>query len=117
MRALDDDTIPNGGVYFINSPITFKEMSRIVQSVMINKHEIGSIPYFLAFGATAFFSVFSLITGKKMRLTFSRLQALTNKKIFSQKRLLEMTPYRPLLKVEDYIRQVYEEYAKIGLLS
>lgn len=117
MRVLDNDTIPNGGVYFINSPISFREMSKIVQSVMITNPEVYSVPYFLAFGAVAFFSVFSLITSKKMPLTFSRLSALTNKKVFSQERLLKMTSYRPLLNVEDYIKQVYEGYAKNGLLS
>ena len=52
-----------------------------------------------------------------MPLTFSRLKALTNKKVFSQNRLLEMTSYHPLSKVEDYIKQVCNEYTEKGLLN
>jgi len=118
MRALDDDTIPNGGIYFINNPVTFRDMYKIVQAEMAKKNDgLSHIPYLLAFGLTAVFSAISLITGKRMPLTFSRLKALTNKKVFSQNRLLEMTSYHPLLKVEDYIKQVCKEYTEKGLLN
>jgi nucleoside-diphosphate-sugar epimerase len=118
MRALDSDDISNGGIYFINTPITFKEMYRIVQEETKGKvNKPSSIPYSIAFGAAAILSAISLIAGKKMPLTLSRLKALTNKKVFSQNCLIDMTSYRPLVTVEDYIRQACREYAEKGLLN
>lgn len=118
MRSLDNDTVHNGGVYFINAPITFKEMYRIVQEETKGKvNELSHIPYSMALGAAAIFGAISLIFGKKMPLTFSRVKALTNKVIFSQKRLLEMTPYHPLSGSEEYIKQVCREYTEKGLLK
>lgn len=118
MRTLDSDDISNGGIYFINTPITFKEMYRIVQEETNGKvNEPSRISYSIAFGTAAIFSAISLIAGKKMPLTLSRLMALTNKKVFLQEHLIDMTPYRPLLTVEDYIRQVIREYAEKGVLN
>lgn len=118
MRALDSDDISNGGVYFINTPISFKEMHRIVQEETLGEvNELLSLPYSIALGAIAIFSLMSLVTGKKMPLTLSRLRALTNKKVFSQNRLIDITSYRTMLTVEDYIRQACMEYAKKGLLN
>lgn len=118
MRALDSDDIPNGRIYFINSPISFSEFSAVVRTATTGeKGKVDNIPYPIAFMAATVFSALSAITGKKMPLTFSRLRALTNKKAFSQNRILEMTSYRPLLAAEDYIRQICKEYTENGLLN
>lgn len=118
LRVLDRDDIPNGGVFFINTPITFDELSRIVKFATTGKKgEIASFPYPLIFLAAAAFTLVSAITGKKMPLTFSRLKTLTNQQVFLQERLLRMTAYRPLHSVEEHIIQVCQEYAEGGFLN
>jgi nucleoside-diphosphate-sugar epimerase len=118
LRMLDDDEIPNGGVYFINSPITFREMSRIVRGVITDmKYELQSIPFPVVYGAAVIFTLISALTGRRMPLSLSRLKTLTNRKAFSQDRLVSRTRYRPLCSVEERIAQVCHEYAEGGLLG
>lgn len=118
MIALDDDTLSNGGTYFVNTPITFKDMFEIVQEETTGRvvKPIG-IPYLLALGTTAAFSIVSELTGKNMPLTFSRLRTLTNKRVFAQQHLLDMTTYRQLFSVGEYIKLTCRQYAEAGLLN
>ena len=39
MRMLDSDAIPNGGIYFISTPIYFRDMDRIVKKETTGKSE------------------------------------------------------------------------------
>lgn len=117
MLALDDVNIQNGGTYFINSPLSFTEFSTLVKTATTGNGRVGKIPYSVALIAATLFSVLSAITGKKMPLTYSRLKALTDKRIFSQERLIKTTAYQPLREVEDYIIQVCKEYTERGLLG
>jgi nucleoside-diphosphate-sugar epimerase len=117
LRVLDDDEIPNGGVYFINSPITFREMSRVVSKATTGvAKESQSIPFSAAYGAALLFTLISAVTGRRMPLSLSRLKTLTNRKVYSQERLVNRTQYRPLGSAEEHITQVYREYAEGGLL-
>lgn len=118
MRALDNDIVPNAGVYFINTPIKFSEFSMIVKAATTGKTDrVASIPYPVAYCAAALFSMLSVVTGARMPLTLSRLKALTDTRTFSQERLLKSTSYRPLFGVDHYIRQVCKEYEDLGLLG
>ena len=46
MRMLDSDAIPNGGIYFINTPIYFRDMDGIVKKATTGKSEESlNIPY------------------------------------------------------------------------
>jgi nucleoside-diphosphate-sugar epimerase len=117
LRALDDDEIPNGGIYFINSPITFKGMSRVVGNATTGgAKESQSIPFSVAYGVALLFTLVSTVTGRRMSLSLSRLKTLTNRKVYSQERLVNRTQYRPLRSVEERIVQVCREYAEGGLL-
>ncbi len=115
MHALDDDAIPNGGIFIINTPICFAEFASTICIVAGKDNmKIGNIPYVAALGAAAAFSSLSLLTGRKRSLTFSRLKALTERRTFSQDRLVLETPYRPLHTVHEYLKKVCIEY---GLTS
>ena len=111
MFALDDDAIPNGSVFIINTPICFSEFASII-SATAGKDNVktGNIPYVAALTAAAVFSLLHLLTGKKRGLTFSRLNALTERRTFSQDRLVHETAYRPLHTVAKYLKKVCMEY-------
>ena len=111
MSTLDDDAIPNGGTFIINTPVCFSEFASIVLEVAGNSNtKPGNIPYIAALPAAAIFSLHSLLSHRKKALTFSRLKALTEKRSFSQDRLVSTTSYRPLHTVQEYLRKVCEEY-------
>jgi nucleoside-diphosphate-sugar epimerase len=83
LQALDNDEIPNGGVYFINSPITFREMSKVVRSVTTGgTKESRSIPLSAAYGVALLFTLISAVAGRRMPLSLSRLKTLTNRKVY-----------------------------------
>jgi nucleoside-diphosphate-sugar epimerase len=118
MFALDNDNIPNGKVYFINTPVSFSEFALIVLgSIKDNNEKIGNIPYSIAFTAAIVFSLMQILTEKKRGLTFSRLKALTEARIFSQERLLNETDYRPSCSVDEYLKQICCEYQKSGFFA
>jgi nucleoside-diphosphate-sugar epimerase len=118
MFALDNDNIPNGKVYLINTPVSFSEFASIVsKSVGNNKEKIGNIPYIVAYTAAAVFSLMELFTGKKTGLTFSRLKALTDIRVFSQERLVNETDYSPFYRVDEYLEQLCSKYLRTGYLS
>lgn len=117
LNILDDDAIPNGGVYFINTPVTFNRFAEIVKlSVTGIRKKPGNLPYAIAFLGAMALTAISSLTGRKMPLTLSRLRTLTNRMIYSQENLLKMTRYRPLHSVEELISQICVEYNKMGLL-
>ena len=111
MFALDDDAIRNGSVFIINTPLRFFEFASII-SATAGKDNVktGNIPYVAALTAAAVFSLLHLLTGKKRGLTFSRLNALTERRTFSQDRLVHETAYRPLHTVAEYLKKVCMEY-------
>jgi nucleoside-diphosphate-sugar epimerase len=118
MFMLDNDNITNGRAYFINTPVSFAEFALTVSdSLKNNREKIGNIPYVAAFAGAAVFSFMELLTGKKRGLTFSRLKALTDTRVFSQARLLNETDYRPLCRVDEYLKQLCNKYYRIGFLS
>lgn len=111
MCALDDDAIPNGSVFIINTPLRFSEFASIISATAGKETiKIGNIPYAAALTAAAAFSLLHLLTGKKRGLTFSRLRALTERRSFPQDRLIHETPYRPLHTVQEYLKEVCIEY-------
>jgi nucleoside-diphosphate-sugar epimerase len=111
MSALDDDAVPNGGVFIINTPIHFSEFASIICSAAGKDNvKVGNIPYAAAFAAAGIFSLLYRLTGKNKGLTFSRLKALTERRTFSQDRLVRETSYIPLHSVHEYLKKVCEEY-------
>jgi nucleoside-diphosphate-sugar epimerase len=117
MHILDDDALLNAGVYFINMPISFKQISDVYLGYAAKKHMvIRSAPYGVALWITSLLSLFEYLSDKKMPLSFSRLSALMNEKSFSQDHLLAATSYRPLHPAEWYIQEVCQEYIAQGLL-
>ena len=117
LRALDDGNIPNGGVYFINSPITFRAVARVVVAATTGEaKEPRNIPFSVAYGIALLFAIVTTVTGRRMPLSISRLRTLTSRKVYSQGRLVDKTPYRTLQSVEEHLAQTCREYERGGLL-
>lgn len=118
LRVLEDNSIPNGQIFFINNPIYFADIVDVVKHAGYGKDKtVYNIPYPLGFCVAVLFSIVSKLTGKRMPFTFSRLKALANKQTFSQNRLLENTRYRPLKSIKEYIFETCLEYHKQGFLN
>jgi nucleoside-diphosphate-sugar epimerase len=104
MNALDDNRVPNDEAFFVNTPITYRELSEIViDKTKAAKREARNAPYLVALGATVMMSAVTLVTGRRIPLTYARLRALTNQAVFSQDKPLEMTGYEPAMPIQDYI--------------
>ncbi|HOS05309.1 MAG TPA: NAD-dependent epimerase/dehydratase family protein [Syntrophorhabdaceae bacterium] len=116
--SLNNDKILNGQIFFVNSPITFNDFSKIVKKETANSSDkILSVPYVFAFLVALVFVTIEKATGRRAIMNFDRLKALTNMKIFSQRLIVDTTDYRPMRSVEDYIRRTCQEYWKLGLLN
>ncbi|NLW91118.1 MAG: NAD-dependent epimerase/dehydratase family protein [Syntrophomonadaceae bacterium] len=117
MHMLNSDAIPNGGIFISNNPIGFRDMANIVRLETTGQSgEIGSIPYGLAFMAAICGSALSFVSGRRIPLTLSRFQALTDKRVFSQDRIVSKLGYQPLHPIEDYVKILCHDYIKQGLL-
>ncbi len=117
MLCMDNDNIPDGRIYFINTPLFFSDFAFIVKNCVDSKNnKIRNISHGTAIAIAALFTLLSAATGKKRGLTFSRLKALTDIRIFSQDRLVNETEYRPLCNVDEYLVKMCNEYRKMGLL-
>jgi len=117
MRMLDSNAIPNGGVYFINTPIYFRDMDRIVKKETIGKSEESfNIPYGVAILAGVAFSLLAKLSRRKMPLTLSRVRALANQKVYVQERLVRILKYQPLFSVDEYIKKMCNYYSEQGSL-
>lgn len=117
LRLLDDGALANAGVYFINTALSFKQITDIYVAYTAKKRSVvRSAPYWIAWSITAFFSLLGYLISRQMPLTFSRLSALMNEKSFSQNHLLAATSYKPLYPIEYYIQKLCQDYMDEGLL-
>ena len=117
MLVLSDDTLENGGTYFINTPFPYAEMFSIISRLSGSSEKAAkNLPYPVAWCAALLLSSMSMITGRPAPLTFSRLTALTNRKVFLQQRLEQLIGYRTLKSVEEYIEKAFWEYKKNNLI-
>jgi len=117
MRMLDSDAISNGGSYFINTPIYFRDMDRIVKKETTGKFEESfNLPYGIAVLAGVVFSFLAKLSRRDMPLTLSRVRVLVGQKVYSQERLVRLFKYQPLFSVEEYIRKMYNYYSEQGML-
>lgn len=117
MRMLDNNAIPNGGIYFINTPIYFRDMDGIVKKATTGKSEESlNIPYGAAALAGVVFSLLAKLSRKNIPLTLSRVRALANQKVYLQDRLVKMLKYQPLFSVEEYIEKICNYYSEQGIL-
>ncbi len=118
LRCLNNDVLPNGGLFFINTPISFNEFSQTVRFATTGKRsEAGNIPYPAALVAASLFTGITAITGRRMPLSLTRLRTLTNKKVYLQDRLISTTGYKPLCSVEEHIVGVCREYGEGGFFN
>lgn len=117
MELLDEKNIPFGGIYIINNTITYKNMDILVKNLSpIVKRETQQIPYFIAFITTTILTILCFIINQRNPLTFSRLKALTNKKIYSRNKIMETISFKNNLPIEEYIKKVCTEYINLGLM-
>jgi nucleoside-diphosphate-sugar epimerase len=114
MRMLDNDAISGGQIFIINSPITFKALSRIVtEEVFGARYNFLNIPLPAALFMAIVFSFISLLIGGRVGLTIPRLRTFTNQYVFSQRLLEETIHYQPLKSVEEYIREVCRQHFQV----
>jgi len=114
---LDSDAIPNGGIYFINTPIYFRDMDRIVKKKTTGRSEESfNIPYGIAVLAGVAFSLLAKLSRKKMPLTLSRVRALANQKVYVQEQPERILKYQPLFSVDEYIKKMCNYYSEQGVL-
>ncbi len=115
MVALSRSGQSRGEAFFINTPVSFHDFSAIAAE-STGSAAPGNIPYLIAYGAAVLFSLAGAALNRKMPLTLSRFEALTNKTIYSQQRLLTETDYCPAQPIERYISEVCAEFMQKGLL-
>ncbi|MDP2788591.1 MAG: NAD-dependent epimerase/dehydratase family protein [bacterium] len=117
MELLDEKNIPFGDIYIINNTITYKNMDMLVKNLSpIVEKKTQQIPYFIAFITMTILSILYFMVNQKNPLTFSRLKALTNKKIYSQNKIIETISFKNNLQIEEYVRKVCIEYINLGLM-
>lgn len=117
MRTLDNDGIADGEIFFLNTPVTYKELAEIVVDGTDSRKMIRNVPYCIALAATTMMSVITTISGIKMPLTYSRLKALTNRTVFSQSKIIKLTSYRPAKTIKEYINQMCRIYMQQGWID
>ena len=117
LQILEEKGTPYGNTYIISNAIAYKDMDILVKdSPPAVTKKTQTIPYPIAIIITAILTICYALIHKKSPLTFSRLRALTNTKIYSQKKLLEDTPFKNSLPVEEYLKIVCKSYIERGFL-
>lgn len=116
MIMLNDNNLDNGGVFFINTPVAYEDLYHIIARMSGREGRVRRVPYPAAWSAAMILSLISRVTGKTAPLTFSRLEALTDRRIFSQQKLEQVTGYQPLVPVDKYIEIAFEEYRQKALI-
>lgn len=106
-----------GEVYIINNFIPYKEMDILVKDLnpKIQK-KTTKVPYPIAFIGTMVLTVFFFFIKKKNPLTFSRLKALTERRIYSQEKITKKLGFKNKHSLEEYIKEVCTDYIKLGLI-
>lgn len=111
MLVLAESHLPNGSIYFINTPISFRQFARLIRKLSLGlDNNAPSFPYWLAYIIAAGLSGYSKMLGKKVPLNFSRLEALTDERIFSSERLMNETDYTPEKTLIEWITETYQLY-------
>ncbi len=115
---LGERDIPYGSTYLLSNHIPYKDMDKIIKSVepAVEKRT-RVVPYFIAFAAAAAMTLGGFLAHKKNPLTFSRLRALTDERIYSQEKIENILCFRNSCRVEEYLKRTCLEYIRAGLLS
>ena len=107
MLELSEANIPYGGIYLLNNPIVFKDMDVLVKNIPpVIAKKTKTIPYPVAWFVALVLTLICFITRRKNPLTFSRLKALTNKRAYSQNKIIEAIHFKNTLPIEEYIKKV-----------
>ncbi|MBV9710736.1 MAG: NAD-dependent epimerase/dehydratase family protein [Ktedonobacteraceae bacterium] len=94
------------------SPVTFCELATAIAHAMGKKLPSGSIPLPLANFASDVFAVLPGLKGEKAPLTRSRVQFLTNSRIYSIERARHDLGYEPEVGLEEGMKQTAAWYQK-----
>lgn len=107
-----------GHTFFLNTPITFFELADTVYRAVFNKSpSFKNIPFLCAYLPAAFLSFLSRLTGKKMPFNLSRLNAITNIRRISAKKILTITPFKFEKDIKEYIEDMVRFYMDKGLIK
>lgn len=117
MLVLTEDRLPNGSIYLLNTPISFRQFARLIRKLAFGlDNDAPCIPYWPAYLVTALLSGYSTVSGKKAPLSYSRLNALVDTRVFSSERILNETSYTPEKSITEWITATYELYREIKQL-
>lgn len=112
MLVLAEDRVANGSIYFINTPISFSDFSILIRKLAFGlDNKAPSFPYWLAYIIATLLSFYSSISGRNVPFNFSRLKALTDKRVFSSERILTETEYTPEKVLREWIIETHELYS------
>ncbi len=108
---LDETPVAYGGTYIISNSIQYRDMDILVKNLdPIVKKRTGTIPLPIANIASVILSVVCWILRRKNPLTFSRLRALTNERVYVQSTVLQTLGLIPTMPIEDYIKKTCAAY-------
>ncbi len=115
MQMLAEADTVSGGIYIVNTPISYRKMNALVKNLppAVTKKTL-TIPYPVAYLAVIMATLLCAVAGKKNPLTFSRLKALANKSVYSQKKITDTLGFQTSFPVEEQLKKVCEEYISAG---
>lgn len=112
-----DETEKAPDSYILSNHISYRDLDILVKNLNPRmKKKSQTIPYFVGHTIALGFGIISTVFNKKNPLTFSRLRALTNKSIYSQKKIENHLSFKNIRTVEESITKTFQAYIDAGLL-
>jgi nucleoside-diphosphate-sugar epimerase len=97
-------------------PVTIRELSTVIAHSMDRELPKGSIPHWLAYLASDIFSVIPGMKGEHAPLTHSRVQFLTQSRVYDISKAKAELGFVPYVGLEVGIKNTAESYHKHGYL-
>ena len=114
MFAALDEKIVSGEIFQVSFPISFKHLADVVCQFQGRDHIIPVIPRFCGYGLACFTSLFFALINRPNPLTFSRVRALTNSRVYAMDKILHDTKATFPKTIEERIWDTLCEYKAGG---
>lgn len=117
MVHLEDASNAHGETYIINMPVSFSEFAQVAARAMGRSGSFVRMPYCAVWIGAAVMEQLARLSGRPFPLTFSRVEALTDKRVFHTDKLLNQESFIFECTPEKWIDRVVEAYNLAGLLG